>query len=52
MVKTPRTRHSKSQREPLTIDLEAEAVTREESGQDEAAAVAGSPAEPGEQPGG
>lgn len=30
MVKTPRTRHSKTQREPLTIDLEPGAVSRVE----------------------
>lgn len=29
MVKTPRTRHSKARREPVTIDLEAEAVKRD-----------------------
>jgi len=29
MVKTPRTHHSKKNREPVTIDLEAEAVRRE-----------------------
>lgn len=29
MVKTPRTRHSKTKREPVTIDLEADAVGRE-----------------------
>lgn len=28
MVKTPRTRHSKSQREPVTIDLDADSVKR------------------------
>jgi hypothetical protein len=37
MVKTPRTRHSKSNREPVTIDLEAEAVRREEHGGEAAA---------------
>jgi len=36
MVKTPRTRHSKASREPVTIDLEAEAVERNA---DEAVAV-------------
>ncbi|WP_048644998.1 COG4223 family protein [Nitratireductor soli] len=29
MVKTPRTRHSKTQREPVTIDLEADKVKRD-----------------------
>ena len=28
MVKTPKTRHSKTQRDPVTIDLEPDAVTR------------------------
>jgi len=32
MVKTPRTHHSKRDREPVTIDLEAEAVQRQPSG--------------------
>ena len=29
MVKTPRTRHSKSQKEPVTIDLDPDQVKRE-----------------------
>ena len=44
MVKTPKTRHSKSQREPVTIELEPDAVSRvEEAGDD---IDAGKPAEP------
>ncbi len=38
MVKTPRTRHSKSAKQPMTIDLEAEKVAEEEK---PAAAAAG-----------
>jgi hypothetical protein len=35
MVKTPKTRHSKPQREPVTIELEPDAVSRvEETGED------------------
>lgn len=38
MVKTPRTRHSKSEREPTTIDLSPEEVSRVASGGEEQAA--------------
>lgn len=34
MVKTPRTRHSKSEKEPVTIDLEPDAVSRVSTGTD------------------
>ncbi|MCR4267229.1 COG4223 family protein [Nitratireductor sp. ZSWI3] len=47
MVKTPRTRHSKTQREPVTIDLEPDQVKREEVDKSEpakdAAATAAGP---------
>ena len=44
MVKTPKTRHSKPQREPVTIELEPDAVSRVEKAGDDI--DAGQPAEP------
>lgn len=45
MVKTPKTRHSKSHREPMTIELEPGAVSRVEEAAETEAAEAAEPAE-------
>ena len=46
MVKTPRTRHSKTQREPVTIDLEPGSVSRIEKDSETGLNAAASAAEP------
>ena len=50
MVKTPRTRHSKAEREPVTIELGPDEVSRVAT-EDDAAATAEPVADPSAEPG-